>query len=60
LPELPAEITRVLDDLVTAAREAFGDRLHSVVLFGSAAHGVSLGLASAAPVDGLPWTAWPA
>src|SRR2546427_11219458 len=37
--DLPAEVARALDDFVAAAREAFGDALESVVLFGSAAEG---------------------
>src|SRR2546427_2772180 len=37
--DLPAEVARALDDFVAAAREAFGETLHSVVLFGSAAEG---------------------
>lgn len=36
---LPASVDRMLADLVTAAREAFGADLKSVVLFGSAAEG---------------------
>jgi hypothetical protein len=39
LPELPADVARVLDEFVAASREAFGERLESVVLFGSAAEG---------------------
>jgi predicted nucleotidyltransferase len=39
LPELPEDVARVLAGFVTAAREAFGDRLESVVLYGSAAEG---------------------
>jgi predicted nucleotidyltransferase len=39
LPPLPAEVARVLQEFVVAAHEAFGDRLESVVLFGSAAEG---------------------
>ncbi len=38
-PHLPAVARRVLEDFVTAARQAFGDHLRSVVLFGSAADG---------------------
>jgi predicted nucleotidyltransferase len=34
---LPGDITRALDDFVAAAREAFGDQLEAVVLYGSAA-----------------------
>jgi predicted nucleotidyltransferase len=37
--DLPADVARTLDDFVAAAREAFGDALESVVLFGSAAEG---------------------
>ena len=37
--DLPADVARALDDFVAAAREAFGDALDSVVLFGSAAEG---------------------
>ena len=37
--DLPAEVGRVLDDFVVQARQAFGDDLDSVVLFGSAAEG---------------------
>jgi len=36
---LPGDVARVLDDFVTAAREAFGDQLEAVVLYGSAAEG---------------------
>lgn len=39
MPELPGDVARALDDFVAAAREAFGDRLESVVLYGSAAEG---------------------
>src|SRR3989442_1769939 len=39
LRDLPDVVARVLDDFVAAAREAFGDDLVSVVLFGSAAEG---------------------
>jgi predicted nucleotidyltransferase len=39
LPELPDDVARALDGFVAAAREAFGDRLESVVLYGSAAEG---------------------
>jgi predicted nucleotidyltransferase len=38
-PPLPANVERVLGDFVEAARAAFGDRLASIVLFGSAAEG---------------------
>jgi predicted nucleotidyltransferase len=37
--DLPAEVARALDHLVAAAREALGDTLVSVVLYGSAAEG---------------------
>lgn len=36
---LPAEVARALDEFVAAARDALGDQLLSVVLFGSAAEG---------------------
>jgi len=36
---LPAEVTRALEEFVAAARDALGDQLLSVVLFGSAAEG---------------------
>jgi predicted nucleotidyltransferase len=36
---LPDDVTRALDDFVAAAREAFGDHLEAVVLYGSAAEG---------------------
>src|SRR3989442_10955475 len=39
LRDLPDVVARVLDDFVAATREAFGDDLVSVVLFGSAAEG---------------------
>lgn len=39
LRDLPDVVARVLDDFVAAAREAFGDDLVSIVLFGSAAEG---------------------
>src|SRR2546428_84425 len=39
LRDLPDVVARVLDAFVAAAREAFGDDLVSVVLFGSAAEG---------------------
>jgi hypothetical protein len=39
LSELSGDVTRLLDDFVGAARQAFGDRLESVVLYGSAAEG---------------------
>ena len=37
--DLPADVTRMLDDFVAASRAAFGDALVAVVLFGSAAEG---------------------
>lgn len=37
LADLPADIARALTDFVGAAREAFGEHLESVVLYGSAA-----------------------
>ena len=36
---LPADVTHALDDFVAAARDAFGEQLQSVVLYGSAAEG---------------------
>ncbi|HEX8619420.1 MAG TPA: hypothetical protein VF911_17700 [Thermoanaerobaculia bacterium] len=36
---LPAEVQRVVDDLIASARNAFGDTLRSVVLYGSGAEG---------------------
>ena len=36
---LPPEVSRVLDDFVTAARDVLADDLASIVLFGSAAEG---------------------
>jgi predicted nucleotidyltransferase len=39
LRDLPEDVARGLDEFVTAAREAFGDALRSVVLYGSAAEG---------------------
>jgi predicted nucleotidyltransferase len=39
VPELPGDVARALDDFVVAARDAFGDQLESVVLYGSAAEG---------------------
>ena len=39
LSDLPAEVARGLEDFVAAARDAFGERLESIVLFGSAAEG---------------------
>jgi predicted nucleotidyltransferase len=39
VPGLPSEVAHALDDFVAAAREAFGDQLESVVLYGSAAEG---------------------
>lgn len=38
-PALSPTVARVLDDFVAQAREAFGEALRSVVLFGSAAEG---------------------
>jgi predicted nucleotidyltransferase len=38
-PLLPAQVKRVLDDFLQAARESFGKDLLSVVLYGSAAEG---------------------
>ena len=37
--DLPAAVAAALDDFVAAARAAFGELLHAVVLFGSAAEG---------------------
>jgi predicted nucleotidyltransferase len=37
--ELPADVTRMLEEFVDAARTAFGNALHGVVLYGSAAEG---------------------
>lgn len=37
ISDLPAPVTRVLDELVQGARDALGDTLQSIVLFGSAA-----------------------
>lgn len=37
--QLPEEIRRVVDSLVSDAREAFGDELRSVILYGSGAEG---------------------
>ncbi len=39
LRDLPDVVARVLDDFVAATREAFGDDLVAIVLFGSAAEG---------------------
>lgn len=39
MADLPEDIARVLDEFTAAAREAFGDQLHSVVLYGSGAEG---------------------
>jgi len=39
LQDLPESVRRVLDDLLGHARAAFGDRLRSAVLYGSAAEG---------------------
>ena len=37
--DLPANVTKVLTDFISAARQAFGDDLRAVVLYGSAAEG---------------------
>lgn len=37
--QLPEEIRRVVDSLVSSARDAFGDKLRSVILYGSGAEG---------------------
>lgn len=37
--QLPERVTRVLDEFVSAARDAFGEALAAAVLFGSAAEG---------------------
>src|SRR5688500_1441762 len=37
--QLPEEIRRVVDSLVSDARDAFGDELRSVILYGSGAEG---------------------
>lgn len=37
--QLPEEIRRVVDSLVSEARDAFGDELRSVILYGSGAEG---------------------
>lgn len=37
--QLPEDIRRVVDSLVSEAREAFGDELRSVILYGSGAEG---------------------
>lgn len=39
LPDLPANVARVLEGLVVAARDALGPDLQAIVLFGSAAEG---------------------
>lgn len=39
LPDLPAQVARVLTDFVSAAQTAFANELRGVVLFGSAAEG---------------------
>ena len=39
MPGLPGVVARALDDFVAAARDAFGDQLESVVLYGSGAEG---------------------
>ena len=36
---VPADLQRLIDDLVASARTAFGDALRSVILYGSAAEG---------------------
>ena len=37
--QLPEDVRRVVDSLVSSARDAFGDKLRSVILYGSAAEG---------------------
>lgn len=37
--DLPANVTKVLTDFISAARQAFGDDLRAIVLYGSAAEG---------------------
>jgi predicted nucleotidyltransferase len=37
--DLPADVSRALDDFVAAARDALGDTLEAIVLFGSAVEG---------------------
>jgi hypothetical protein len=37
VPDLPAPVVNVLEEVVRAARAALGEDLHSIVLFGSAA-----------------------
>ncbi|HEX2521694.1 MAG TPA: hypothetical protein VHP35_06160 [Terriglobia bacterium] len=37
--DLPVHVDRVLEDFMVAARQACGDALHSVVLYGSGAEG---------------------
>jgi predicted nucleotidyltransferase len=37
--QLPEEVRRVMDSLVSSARDAFGDALKSVILYGSGAEG---------------------
>jgi predicted nucleotidyltransferase len=39
VPQLPPQIQAVLDDFLKSAKASFGDRLQSVVLYGSAAEG---------------------
>jgi predicted nucleotidyltransferase len=39
LPDLPAQVTRVLTEVVSAAQAAFATDLRSIILFGSAAEG---------------------
>jgi predicted nucleotidyltransferase len=37
--QLPEDVRRVVDSLVSSARDAFGDKLRSVILYGSGAEG---------------------
>jgi hypothetical protein len=37
--QLPEDVRRVVDSLISSARDAFGDKLRSVILYGSAAEG---------------------
>lgn len=39
VPQLSSTVNRVLNDFLSAARESLGERLHSAVLYGSAAEG---------------------
>jgi predicted nucleotidyltransferase len=39
MDDLPADVTRTLDDVITTAKRCSGENLKSVVLFGSAAEG---------------------